>query len=94
MKNVLEYLENISLTSKHQVIDEWGQCSYAELLQTSQKVGSSLALKLSKNMPVPIFMEKGIHCLSAFFGTVYAGCFYVLLNPQLPSLRLQQVLQQ
>ena len=29
----------------------------------------------------------------AFLGAVYAGCFYVLLDPKLPSERLKQILQ-
>ena len=41
---------------------------------------------------VPLFCQKSVDCLSAFFGSVYAGCFYVLLNPELPASRLQQIL--
>lgn len=37
-------------------------------------------------------MEKGINALSSFFGAVYAGGFYVLLNPELPTVRLNKIL--
>ena len=36
-------------------------------------------------------MEKGIHALAAFFGTIYAGGFYVMLEPSLPGPRLMQI---
>lgn len=94
MKNVLEYLERSAKLSNHRIIDEYGQCSYLDLLNMSQRVGSGLVNKVTYCTPIPIFMEKGIQCLSAFFGTVYAGSFYVLLNPELPKVRLQQVLNQ
>lgn len=94
MKSVLEYLENSALTSNCRIIDEYKQCLYSDLLIMSQKVGSGLVHKVSQNIPTPIFMDKGIDCLSAFFGTVYAGSFYVLLNPELPQIRLQQILKQ
>lgn len=94
MKNVLEYLEQSALLSKNKIIDEYGQCTYSDLFHLSQRVGTGLATKVSFSVPTPIFMEKGIQCLSAFFGTVYAGSFYVLLNPELPQIRLQQILKQ
>ena len=36
-------------------------------------------------------MDKGIDTLCAFFGAVYAGGFYSLLNPRLPEERLKQI---
>lgn len=43
-----------------------------------------------------VYMDKGIAALTAFWGIVYAGGFYVPLNPELPDERLkktQDVLQ-
>ena len=45
---------------------------------------------------VGVYMDKGIGALTAFWGIVYAGGFYVPLNPELPDERLrrtQEVLQ-
>lgn len=91
MKNVLEYLEKSALTSSQRVVDENQSCSYKELYLQSQCIGSQLAKILPCRTPVPIFCQKGVDCLSAFFGSVYAGCFYVLLNPELPANRLQHI---
>ncbi len=92
-KNVLEYLEHTAGGAGDAlVIDENGSCTYAQLLTRSQRIGSALAQRTAENMPIAVYMEKGIDALSAFFGIVYSGCFYTLLNPDLPAARLNQVL--
>ena len=37
-------------------------------------------------------MEKGVKAIYAFMGIVSAGCFYILLDPKLPTERLRSVL--
>jgi len=94
MKDVLEYLENTAevFGEKTAVIEEEKACSYLELLDMAKRVGSSLSDKNISKKPVPVLMEKGINALSSFFGAVYAGGFYVLLNPELPTVRLNKIL--
>ena len=94
MKNVLEYLEASASRrpEKTAVIDERGQLSYEALLSRSRRMGSALAERTSARRPVPVLMDKSADTLCAFFGIAYAGCFYVLLNPELPQARLEQVL--
>lgn len=94
MRNVLEYLEASAARApeKTAVIDESGALSYCELLSRSRRIGSALAGRSAPRRPVPVLMDKSAAALSAFFGIVYAGCFYVLLNPELPQARLEQVL--
>lgn len=95
MKNVLEYLEQTVLknASKIAIIEESKRCTYEELLQNSKKVGSGLVNYVAPRKPVPILMEKGINCMYCFLGAVYAGCFYILLNPELPVSRLQKIME-
>ena len=95
MKNVLEYLEDVAEKNKDKiaVIEEEKKCSYIEILENSKRIGSGLTKYVKPRKPVPILMEKGINTLSTFFGTIYAGCFYVLLNPELPTVRLQKILE-
>lgn len=92
-KNVLEYLENscTRFTNKTAVIDDSGACTYLELLTVCQKIGTALACKITVGTPVAVLMEKSIPVLQAFFGIVYAGGYYVLLNPDLPEKRLGQI---
>lgn len=95
MRSILDYLE-VSASrnpSKTAVIDEHGALSYEELLQYSRRIGSALAEHIAPRRPVPILMDKSAGALCSFLGSAYAGCFYVLLNPELPQARLQQVLE-
>ena len=93
MKNVLEYIESIAEKQNiGQIVDEYQTYSYPKLLKQSQSIGSALTQYFTYGKPIPVFMEKGIDCLSVFFGSVYAGCFYVLLNPELPLQRHHQII--
>ncbi|MCD8381606.1 MAG: amino acid adenylation domain-containing protein [Clostridiales bacterium] len=95
MKNVLEYLERAAarLPEKAAVVDEGESVTYAALLRESRRVGTALARRLSPGSPVPVLMDKSVNALCAFLGAVWAGCFYVPLNPELPAPRLRQVLE-
>lgn len=95
MKNVLEYLENsvLKFPNKKAAADEFGSCTYEQLSEGSRRVGTYLTQALAPRSPVPVFMDKGINALKTFFGAAYAGCFYVLINPQLPSARIEHILK-
>ena len=93
MKTVLEYLEKSTKKSSEKiaVIDENGKYTYKELTELSKKIGTGLTEYIDQRNPVPVLMEKGKDTLATFFGAVYAGCFYVLLNPDLPKVRLEHI---
>ena len=93
MRNVLEYLENSAAIypDKIAVTDEQGGITYRELQEACRRVGSAMAERTRIGTPVAVMMEKGIRGLCAFWGTVYAGGYYVLLNPDLPVSRLAQI---
>ena len=95
MKTILEYLEraNLQNSEKIAVVDENGKYTYNELLNLSKKIGSALSQKTESKNPIPVLMEKGKDTLATFFGISYAGCFYVLLNPDLPKTRLENIIQ-
>lgn len=93
MKNVLEYLEKSAENFPHKVAAEDGAAcvSFRELETACRRVGSSLVGRIAMGDPVGVFLEKGVRMLTAFWGTVYAGGFYVPLNPELPAARLEQI---
>lgn len=66
--------------------------TWHELAVMSRRIGSALAGLVSPGRPVPILMEKSAVTLAAMFGTVYAGCFYVPVNPDNPPDRLKKIL--
>ncbi|MBQ6380682.1 MAG: amino acid adenylation domain-containing protein [Clostridia bacterium] len=95
MKNVLEFLENsaVRFAQKTAVKDESNAYSYGELLEKSRRIGSALCQQSPARKPIAVLMEKSCDTLAAFFGIAYAGCCYTLMNPGLPTPRLQQIKQ-
>lgn len=93
MYNVIDYLVKSSKenASKIAVICEDEKITYKDLNNKCQIVGSFIADKGLFNEPVIIFMDKGIDTLISFFGVVYAGCYYSLINPELPEVRITQI---
>lgn len=93
MTNILEYLERSAqlFPEKPALVDERQSITFAQALEDSRRVGSSLALSLTNGQPVAVYMEKSVENLCAFWGIVYAGGFYVSFNTQLPTSRLQQM---
>lgn len=94
VRNILEYLEQSAerLPDKIAFADEKNACTYIELKEKAQKVGWRLAQVVPPRSPIPVFMEKSVNAIYSFMGAVYAGCFYVLLDPKLPAERLKRIL--
>ena len=95
MRNILEYLEKSAerFPDKTAVTDGVCAYNYRELSERSRRVGSALAAYCQPEHPVAVLAEKGSDTLAVFLGIVQAGCFYVLMNPELPLGRLEQVQQ-
>lgn len=95
MKSVLDYLEETALQfpEKEAVYDGRRGYTFGELLGISRKVGSFLTRVCRQRSPVPVFMEKRAETIGVFLGAVYAGCFYVYMNPELPIKRIKERLK-
>lgn len=91
--NVIDYLENSSKKYKNKiaVICEEEKITYSNLNKFSLNVGSFFANNNIFNEPIIIFMDKGIDTLISFLGSAYAGCYYSLINPELPENRIIQI---
>lgn len=97
MRNVLLFLEESARRAPGScaVVDQNDEATYAELLETSKRIGCALATRSACGMqrkPVVIAMEKSAKMLSAMFGALYAGAFYVPVDPGVPRMRLQSIL--
>ena len=94
IRNILDYLESSAerFPNKTAFADEYTSCSYRDLERRARTAGTCIAKKAEPGSPIPVFMEKSVNAIYAFMGAVYAGCFYVLLDPKLPSERLKQIL--
>ena len=93
MTNVLEYLEHITDEAPDRIAVTDGEKEYtrAGLLDVCRRIGSALLEYDLRRRPVIVFMEKTADTLTAFFGAVFAGAFYTLIDPQLPRQRQRQI---
>lgn len=94
MNNVLEYLETSTqiFPDKIAVKDDLTACTYRELLADARQIGALLASKTCPRRPIAVFMDKSVITLKVFMGILYAGCFYVLIDPSFPAERIRQLL--
>ena len=94
MNNILEYLECTAacFPERTAVEDEVCSVTWKELLTTAKQVGSVLAERISFQEPVAILTEKSVKTLALMLGVVYAGGFYVVVDPAQPEERMKQIL--
>lgn len=94
MKNVLEYLEESArrVPDKVAYSDEKDSLTFSELLCRARSIGTYIARKIGTNRPVAVAVGRHIGSICAFFGVLYSGNFYVPLDPEMPSLRLESIL--
>ena len=91
--NVLEFLENSAnnFPDKIAFADEGNSVTYAELTAKAKRMAVGISKKTVSRSPVAVLGGKKIETVIAFFACVYAGCFYVPLNPAHPECRLRQI---
>ena len=95
MKNVLEFLEKSALSVPTAIAcgDEKEELSYRALLLASKKLGAFLSQHTAPRRPVALYLEKSVPTLIGFFGIVYAGGFYSVLDPSQPMARTVKILE-
>lgn len=91
--NLLEYLEETvkQLPDKLAFADEKGGLTFGEVYDCARAVGNFLHRNGHYREPVIIFMKKSPQTVAAFFGTLYAGCFYVPIDEEMPAQRISLI---
>jgi D-alanine--poly(phosphoribitol) ligase subunit 1 len=93
MKNILEWLECSAMKNSEKVIfsDEQHNVTYGAFLSDSKRIGSSLSSEHILHKPVAVLMSRSTNALKAMFGTIYAGCFYTVLDADMPVERMKLI---
>lgn len=95
--SVLDYLDqNVAIRpQKVAIIEDEKEIVFADFQNRAKSFATGLG-KLEnyhKRLPVVLFMDKGIDALTAMYGTLYAGCFYVPMDIKTPIDRLESILK-
>lgn len=93
MKNVLEFLEQSAdaYPDKTAFTDENNELSYLQVLNSAKAIGTALSALQTANRPVAVFLDKSALSLCAFFGVVYSGNFYVVVDTNMPAHRIDTI---
>ena len=94
IKNVLTWLEDSAKRTPNKIVfaDEQNEISYKDFVQEAKTMAAGLAKIVKPCSPVAVLGNKSVETLVAFFASIYAGCFYVPLNPAHPNDRKQRIL--
>ena len=95
MNNILEFLERTTENMPTHIAVEEGRRSitWKEFSNRAKQYGTMIARLSPPGNPVAIIAEKSIETLCAMMGTVYAGSFYVIIDPAQPTERLKKVFE-
>ena len=93
--NILEYLEATAprLPDKIAYSDGVDHLTFSQLSHHARALGSALAKRGYYRRPIAVLMKKHPNTVAAFYGCVYAGCFYVPLDIEMPASRIELILE-
>ncbi len=93
--NILEYLEATAehVPDKAAICGEAGYLTFGQLKTAAQRIGSCLLGHGVTKAPVVVLMPKRPETIAAFLGAIYAGCYYVPLDGEMPRHRIDLILQ-
>ncbi len=91
--NILEYFDDTvkKWPDKVAYANDTFEMTFAEVYKESRGIGTFLYNEGYYKEPVVIFMEKHPKMITAFFGTVYSGNYYVPIDAEMPSTRIDLI---
>ena len=94
--NILEYLDATARRVPEKLAFSNGPegLTFREVHTQARAIGSGLLELGAAGEPVVVFMERHPKMAAGFFGVVYAGCFYVPIDGEMPSFRVELIFQQ
>lgn len=94
MKTILQQLENYKnrFPDKIAFADEKNSFTYKTFVENSKKIACEILNKIQgKNQPIAVFDNRDVYTLTAMFGALFSGNYYVVLDSHSPADRLQKI---
>ena len=89
-RNVMEYLEQTvnRVPDKIAYADENVSISFLRYMNSQKAIGTFLNKKGCYKEPVVVLMSRHPNTITAFYGVIYSGCYYVPLDEEMPEHRI------
>lgn len=93
--NVLEYLEHTvtRVPDKVAYANEKMGITFQDVYHEARAIGTFLNKQNIYKEPVVVFMNKHPKAITAFFGVLYGGNFYVPIDEEMPRFRIELILK-
>ena len=94
--HLMSYLDDTVKTNPDKMIfsDGTTAITFRQAWQYSRSIASWLLAQGGGSEPVAVFMQRGPHMPTAFFGVLDAGKYYVPLDQEMPAFRIELILEQ
>lgn len=95
MRNsVIHYLEETARRFPEKIAykDKDEEITFKSLVLLGKQIATKLAGIVEARKPVVVYMKKNIRNIECFFGTAYAGCFYIPIDDSMPVERVRLIL--
>lgn len=91
--SLLDYLFNSYQNHKNKVAisDKNNQYTYQELYTKSQNIAHLLSNYDLQSKPIAVMGNPSVSTIALFFGVLYSGNFYVPIDPDMPTEKLQMI---
>lgn len=92
-RNILEYLEQTikKFPDKTAFVDESAALSFQQVSDDARAIGTFLNEQGHKKEPIVVFMGKHPKTITAFFGVLYSGCYYIPIDEEMPRQRIELI---
>ena len=92
--NIIQYLEHTAsrLPNKTAFIGEDGSVTFSDLRSRSMDVAAVISGRVSPGESVLVLSGKAITTITYLLGILYAGCYYINLDSELPTERLSNII--
>lgn len=93
--NVLDYLEHIVKIYPQKVAyaNDDISLTFQDVYQQAKAIGSGIIHKNVYKKPVIVYMQKSPLAITAFFGVVYSGNYYVPMDEEMPLYRVEMIFE-
>lgn len=91
----MEYLEQTAarLPDKVAFYGVEDTLTFRQLLHDARAIGTQLIQDGHDKKSIVVFMSKQPKTIAAFLGVIYAGCYYVPLDHEMPRYRIERIMQ-